>query len=352
MIPLHLHVRVVVQHVRARMVRRRERIQIVQRSLVQPRRRNYVRSRNCPELLAGRRVEDRTVIHGSIQVSLRLHHRSMHRCKRSATGRTVSPRRRRHRRHGRQTAPQQLAEVSRPHLRRRRGRYIRVLRNLLPQSLVVAKQKQLVLQDRSAQRPAKLIPVVVHNLLIGKVIRVRAANCRVAIKDKRRSMNRVRPRLDRRLRDRATRPPKLRRCQRVRNAELAHRLHRRKEADAVRQSFVVIDSVQQKDIRLRTKPVRRKRIPARIAVTQRLRVLVHAGRNPAVRALRDTRCKQCKLRKITAVQWQVGKFLPLDHNPRRRRRRLHQWSSIGHLDRLALGSYRQFKFQRLHLRNL
>src|ERR1700734_3242022 len=56
-------------------------------------------------------------------------------------------------------ARQQFAKVSRPHQGRRNGNEVCVLGKYLAEGLVISKPKQLVLDDRSTNREARLVSV-------------------------------------------------------------------------------------------------------------------------------------------------------------------------------------------------
>ena len=345
---------IIVQNVRAGVIGCGKDVEILDRGCIESSSRNHVRSANDraaraqTKLRARGWIEDRPIIETGVQLRSRRVH-SMETAEGGAACGTVGSSAADRRNDG-QAFAQQIGEVPGAHLCRRYRRYVEVQRQCLTQALIIREEEQLVLQNGAAEGAPELVAVRVSRCT-SEVVRIRAPHA-VSIEGECGTVNLVRTRLGRHFHDRAAGAPELGGSQTDNGSELRRGLDGGPHIDAVGQRFVVIHTVHQVVIRLRTNTVRRQRNAARIAVAQLLGVAARPLKDSAVRAASDARSQKRKLAEISAVQRQIDKIAIVDHRRERRIRGFHQRSCARHGNRRAGRASFQLKIELLHLRDV
>ncbi len=142
------------------------------------------------------------------------------------------------------------------------------------------------------------------------------------------------------------------RCYAGLHTEFINRVSRRKENNCINQGFVVVNSVENIIIRLRTKPVHGKRSAASLSVSECLRVAARTSGLPRGHTAGHAGNQRRELCKVAAVKRQFGHLAALDHFTDRRVCQIDHRRTSLHGNRFCDLSHTQPKIRDGDLRDL
>src|SRR5882757_7099339 len=131
-------------------------------------------------------------------------------------------------------------------------------------------------------------------------------------------MDTIGARLERCLDNGAPRPSKLRGGHARINAKFCHCFYGRIEVDGIDERFVVVHTIQNKIVRLRSETVDCECCAAGLAVTKGLCVAFNSAGRAAVRSPSNAWRQQCELSEVAPVQGKFGELASFHYNAGRR----------------------------------